>query len=91
MKKGSWMPRYKCADCGHDWAQGGKMRHCPHCGLQGPHDCCRLGWDGIVSTFHLTPTASAAPEPVACCDLPLRVRAAGVAANGGGRDKGELG
>lgn len=30
------------------------MRKCPHCGKRGPHDCCRLGWDGVVHSFRLT-------------------------------------
>jgi len=55
MREESWMPRYRCTECGKDWALGGKMRRCPRCGRHGPHDCCRLGWDGAVSTLRVLP------------------------------------
>jgi hypothetical protein len=53
MRKGSFLPLYRCSTCGYHWGRGGSMRDCPKCGKLGPHRCCRLGWNGKVQGFDL--------------------------------------
>lgn len=51
MRKGSYLPRYKCKDCGYEWCRGGRKVVCRKCGSERSPDLVAYGFDGMVRSF----------------------------------------
>jgi len=65
MRKGSYLPTYKCVECGQTWKRGGQNKQCHKCGLFGLHRCIKLGCDGIIHQFKILTTQCTEPAKLA--------------------------
>jgi len=63
MRSGSFMPMYKCKNCGYEWCRGGSYVDCKKCGH--PESILvRFGYDGEIKRFQI-PRDRGSPDSVA--------------------------